>query len=45
MIALITAIAGVLSSLTALWISLADRRRTVAKEKRDGRRGGQACCG
>ncbi len=30
-----TAIVGALSSLTALWIGLADRRRTVAKEKRD----------
>ncbi|MFG2934211.1 hypothetical protein [Streptomyces achromogenes] len=35
MIALITAIVGVISSLTALWFSLADRRRTIAKERRD----------
>ncbi|MEU3957429.1 hypothetical protein AB0F45_34910, partial [Streptomyces achromogenes] len=35
MIALITATVGVISSLTALWFSLADRRRTIAQERRD----------
>jgi hypothetical protein len=30
-----TAIAGLLTSLTALWITLADRRRVIAKERRE----------
>ncbi|MFI1176840.1 hypothetical protein [Streptomyces melanogenes] len=35
MITLMTAIAGLLTSLSALWITLADRRRTIAKERRE----------
>lgn len=34
-ITLMTAIVGVLTSLTALWITLADRRRVIAKERRE----------
>ncbi|MFI8917346.1 hypothetical protein ACIGW4_37880 [Streptomyces sp. NPDC053513] len=35
MITLTTAVVGILTSLTALWITLADRRRVIAKEQRE----------